>query len=192
MMCGIVPSTKEAVGGYGMNIWVENFIDARAFRPTEPTLAIRIFNPGAAKKAGKPSKKMKEWPDCPQAPFSSELYKAVYDYSFEDVDYDEYEDSERLALFQSPKCMPYTANIADDLVRKFFREKNQVAALLVQGHVGASRSVAIAHALDEGFELGATWLGSAAKYKAARFASYSGNNYVYRLTCEAIDRLVSR
>lgn len=167
-----------------MNIWVENHINARAFRPVEPTIAIRVFDPGAARN---PKTKDGEWRNSPKAPFESDLYEAVWGYTFDDVDYDQYDDDYRMQLMANPKYVPFTANFADDLVRKFIRRKDDIDALLIHCHAGVSRSVAIAHALDEMFELNAHWSGGASRFKY-RDDGYIGNSFVYRLVCEAAER----
>lgn len=169
-----------------MNIWVENYVNARSFHPVETTVAIRVFDPGAARK---PKDSDGDWTNGPKAPFPSELYQDVWAYTFDDVNYDRYPDEQRLRLLMDPKYYQFTANMADDLVRRFVRAKDSIDALLIHCHAGVSRSVAIANALDEMFELNARWCGGAARFKHLD-NDYVGNDFVYRLMCEAAERVL--
>jgi hypothetical protein len=168
-----------------MKIWVENYVNARAFKPVEPTLAIRVFDRWAIKH---PKNEDGSWSNGPAAPFPKDRYKHVWEYTFEDVNYDLYPDEERIELMAKHDARPFTANIADDIVRKFNRHKDDVSSMLVHCHAGLSRSVAIATALDEMFELGAQWVGDSARFK--KTADYVGNEFVYRLVCEAAERIL--
>ena len=169
-----------------MKIWVENFINARSFKPVEKTIAIRVFDPGAVKS---PKDKDGDWRNGPAAPFPRDLYEAVWEYTFDDVMYDGYSDEERRQLMADPKHHPFTANMADDLARRVAKMNSKVKALLIHCHAGVSRSVALAHAIDEMFELNASWAGGAARFKN-RSDHYVGNEFVYRVMCEAIERIL--
>lgn len=171
-----------------LNIWIETYVNARNFRPVEPTLAIRVFDPGAARD---PMDRDGSWRNCPQAPFPDELYTKVWGYTFADVNYDMYEEPDRSRIMRGRFATPFTANMADDLIRKFDREKDKAGAALIHCHAGVSRSVAIAHALAECFELDAHWSGRAAKFLGlAKTEGYYGNDFVYRLVCEAAERIL--
>lgn len=167
-----------------MNIWVENYINARNFKPVEPTIALRIFDPGTAKN---PKDKDGDWRNGPKAPFPSELYEAVWSYTFDDVLYDGYPEDYARELMARPNYYPLSANVADDIVRRFIRVKDDISAMLFHCHAGVSRSVAVAHALVEMFEIDARWCGRAARVMN-RENDYVGNEYVYRLVCEAAER----
>ncbi len=167
-----------------MNIWVENHINARSFTPVEPTVAIRVFDPGTVKT---PQTKDGEWRNGPKAPFPSERYVGVWEYTFDDVLYDGYPEDYRAELMANPRYHPFTANMADDIIRRFLHVRGDIKALLIHCHAGVSRSVAIANALDEMFELNARWCGGSARFKN-RADGYVGNDFVYRLVCEAAER----
>lgn len=169
-----------------MNIWIENYINARAFRPVEKTVAIRVFDPGTVKE---PKDKDGDWRNGPLTPFPRDLYESVWEYTFDDVNYDGYPDDYRRRLLSNPKYHPFTGNMADDIVRRFAKVKDEVGALLVHCHAGVSRSVAIANALNEMFELDAHYSGGACRFKH-RDDGYVGNDYVYRLVCEAAERIL--
>jgi len=175
-----------------MNIWVLNYNDARNFVPTEPTMAIRIFDPGAASKpmleAEYSDYPEQRWRNCPQAPFPVEDYVSAPGFTFEDLDLDQYPDDIRCRLIREGRNH-LTANTADQIVKEFMRVGDRITALMVHCHAGASRSVAVANALDESFRLGATWRGHAGKCKLET-PDYIGNQFVYRLVCEAAVRLM--
>ena len=169
-----------------MKLWIENYVNARSFKPVGPTAAVRVFDPGAIKR---PKGSKGEWNNCPQAPFPADLYKSVRAYTFDDVNYDIYPDDYRCELMSDPRAAPFTANMAEDLIRWFVRTKDDVDSILLHCHAGLSRSVALANALNEMFDLDADYIGHAAKFKN-REDGYVGNDFVYRLTCEAAERLL--
>ena len=175
-----------------MKIWVENYNEARLFVPTEPTIAIRVFDPGA--RTSKLAKAWEDYPDdlwdnCPQAPWASEKYLATFGYTFSDIDMDQpYPEELKSRIRKESKL--FTANMAEDLLGKFVKVYKQASSLLVHCNAGASRSPAIAVALVDIFKLLPEWQGRAKKLEG-RVAGqdYIGNEFVYRLCCEAATRL---
>jgi hypothetical protein len=179
-----------------MKIWVENYNEARLFVPPGPAIAIRVFDPGAnpvkqEKATWEESYPEDFWDNSPKAPFPGDRYLTTFGYTFSDIDMDQpYPDDIRKRLRNDRKIHLFTANMADDLVMKFAEVYKQAEVLLTHCHAGASRSPAIAVALNDIFKLNAEWQGRADRLNG-RVAGqdYIGNTFVYRLLCEAATRL---
>lgn len=179
-----------------MKIWIENYNDARRFKPEEPTIAIRVFDPGARRYPAA-SARWSDFPDdrwdnCPEAPWNKDVYLAVFGYTFSDLNMDQdYPEEMKKRFRKDPSIKLFTANMAEDLVKKFAKVYQQADAMLAHCNAGASRSPAVANALIEIFNLEPEWQGRAKRFKDKKVGEnyYIGNDFVYRLLCEAAARL---
>lgn len=168
-----------------MKIWIENYHSARDFWPQKPTAAIRIFDPGARNHRIKTDDPRDEWDNCPQAPFDRKAYINVLEYTFMDVNLDLYSEEQRVSWLKNPLMPIFDNNIARHILLNFKSLIPEAKWVLCHCNAGISRSVAVAHALNEIFDLQGEFQG-----RAKRFSSdYRGNSYVYRILCEEADKL---
>jgi len=166
-----------------MKIHVLNFILARDFVPTAPTIAIRVFDPGARNYARpenrpNPDKTSEnryltdwEWDNCKEAPFKRDLYKTVLEYEFSDIDLELYEaesdtpERKQRTLELKEKCADrlFTPERAHKLLDDFRNCYTGKEEIMAHCNAGVSRSVAIVNALNKIFDLKAEWQGRAAR-----------------------------
>lgn len=176
-----------------MKIWIENYNEAKRFEPKGQTIAIRVFDPGARTHELEESIWEEDypgdrWDNCPQAPFPAEKYVAVLGYTFSDINMDHpFSEGIRKTLIRDCGTKLFNANLAEHLVRGFRAHYKQADSLIVHCHAGMSRSPAIACALADTFGFLPEWQGRATKLLEDR--DFVGNRFVYRLVCEAADRL---
>lgn len=135
-----------------MKFYIFSHEVAREFEPDEPTIAIRIFCPGARKTYD--PKLIDPWANCPEAPFDKSKYVAVHEYSFKDVEVGVrgWEDRDDLA-----DLLVFTPEIAESILLDFKRSYRPGFSVMAHCYAGASRSVAVAVALNEIFGLDAEW-----------------------------------
>jgi len=180
-----------------LKIWIENYNEARRFKPEGPTIAVRVFDPGARRHPAA-SARWEDYPDdrwdnCPEAPWNTDAYLAVLGYTFSDINMDQpYPEEMKKGLRNDPSVKLFTANMAEDLVKKFAAVYEQADAMLAHCNAGASRSPAVANALVDIFNLKPEWQGRAERFKDKKVGTadyYIGNDFVYRLLCEAATRL---
>jgi len=151
-----------------MNIRVMGYRRAMQHEPAVPTLAIRIFDSP---------------PDAENSPKnalrSSGLY-SVLPYTFDDLDITEMlkndPDTDLIRLRQ--KYTVFDRQLARRVIKEFRMEMQGKLELLVHCTMGASRSPAVAIALNEIFQLGNNTEEMKAKYTCI-------NAYVYNVMMEA-------
>jgi len=120
-----------------MKIWVLNYLLAQKFQPTEPTLAIRIFDPNAdAEKDGNsPARKLVD----------SSLWVAQLEYCFADIDLTLYEEESPETfhrLQRDERC--FDSLMAKRLIADVTKHLSAVQHIMVHCNAGISRSVAVA------------------------------------------------
>ncbi|MFA5888017.1 MAG: hypothetical protein WC852_04885 [Candidatus Nanoarchaeia archaeon] len=152
-----------------MDIKIIGYRQAAKHKPSVPTLAIRIFD---------------SYPDSDNSPKillrDSSLY-TICPYTFDDINLDtllrDYPETDVFELRQ--KHIPFNENIAKQIITDFENNRKEKLELLVHCTLGASRSPAVAIALNEIFNLG----NNTDKMKA-RYSAF--NTYIYRLMLEAV------
>ncbi len=176
-----------------MKIWIENYNAAKLHVPEEPTIAVRVFDPGArpyrlanARWSDYPEDC---WDNTPAAPFNKKAYLAVFEYTFEDCNLDVSSKERQNQLLSDPTRTLFTAPMAENLLIKFKETYEQATALMAHCNAGASRSVALARALILIFDLKPKFQGRSKRFAEGKSKDYIGNAYVYRLMLEAATRL---
>jgi hypothetical protein len=172
-----------------MKVWIERYYDAGLFRPKEPTIAIRIFDPGARPypraSVENPSDR---WDNCPEAPWDYDAYLAVIEHTFSDVNPDLYPEEVQQDLDEIPNIILFNEQMAENILTKFSSIHQQATSLFLHCNAGISRSPAIAFALRDIFKLSFEWQDRAARFCASN-DGYIGNAFVYRIMREtAIDK----
>lgn len=157
-----------------MKFTVLNYISAQKFQPQEPTLAIRIFDPGCDKKDGNnPSQKLQD----------SSFWVAQLTYTFDDVNLTVYEDQPDKFQKTQKEFKCFDSLLAKRLVQDFEKHLNQVSAVMIHCNAGVSRSVAVAAALVKKFNLPVEWQGK--RTQGLMKPDYLGNEWVYYAILEA-------
>lgn len=167
-----------------MKIWIENYRSAREFEPKEPTLAIRIFDPTARTHKLNVDDLEDQWDNCPQAPFNREKYVSVLEYTFLDLNLDLYDDDQKPKWIKGPLPI-FDQYTAQHILQHFAIAKPKIKWLICHCNAGISRSVAVAHALNEIFDLKSEFQGRAKRFNS----DYRGNSYIYRTLCEEANKL---
>lgn len=177
-----------------MKIWITNYNLAKQFIPQEPTIAVRVFDPGAST-VPRDTAPWCDFPDdfwenCPQAPFSRHLYADVLEYSFTDNNPDAYSNDERRkTCIERCGNKLFTREQAADLIAEFKPYKDLPAALF-HCNAGASRSVAIARAMVKLFDIKAEYQDNASRLVTnENLREFNGNSYVYRIICEVFSEM---
>jgi len=150
-------SKKDVGKQRDMKIHILNYDDAREFVPQVPTLAIRIFDPGATGN----KHPTWGWDNSPDAPFSKELYTDVIESTFSDL-YQKYDtDKEWKELEKGIEKdlggRLFTEEKGKKLLAEFEASYKDAEEIMTHCNAGASRSVAVALALNEIYDLKATW-----------------------------------
>jgi len=170
-----------------MKAYILDYITALRFKPTEPTLAIRIFDP-SARPDKQPSKdwmrdELECWDNGPTAPFDKSQYAAVHQYTFSDVD-TEHPDKIMAAYalhyaLENPHLV-ISKDIANKIIHDFNQAYQKVDTVMLHCNMGVYRSPAVALALEKLFNLRFEWQGRAAflipSYQADDFV---GNFMIY-------------
>lgn len=160
-----------------MKFWVLNYIQAQSFRPEIPTLAIRIFDPGAnpAKDSNHPGNSL----------LSSPNWVAEMEYTFSDDDLWLYDDSELTST-------SFNSILAQRLLLEFKRYLPKVSGVMLHCNAGHSRSPAVALALIDKFRLTPEWGNARTRGKmrtvidTPRHHRMGLNNWVYHLLMDTV------
>ena len=165
-----------------MKIYVLNYQLAQRFEFNEPTIVIRISDPGCTKADGN---------NASQKLQPSEFPVLEFCYEFEDIDLTVYEGDEAVytRLSQRPIMTPEIAKkMVDDFGGVLAASNTPFNTLAVHCNAGISRSVATAFALTRKFGIVPEWQGRRTiglmKAKADKFDEYIGNRWVYRKILE--------
>ena len=179
-----------------MKVWVENYNDAKKLVPTEPTIAIRVFDPGARPYKLAHAAWPEEYPDdcwdnTPAAPFDRDAYLAVFEYTFEDFNFDSLtNEDDKTEILSDPSRTFFSPEMAEDLLTRFQKSYKDATGFMTHCNAGSSRSVALARAIIRIFSLEAEFQSTRGKRLATeRFKDFNGNDHVYRLMLEAAVRL---
>lgn len=129
---------------------------ARAFVPEEPTLAIRIFDPGATRHDDNNAR---------QKLVESDLWVAELQYTFVDFDPLRYtgsppEIAEGLHQEYANKNWLLTPLVASRIINDFAKHKDKVSAVMVHCNAGLSRSPTVALFLCKHFGINPEWIGT--------------------------------
>lgn len=176
-----------------MKIWIENYNQAKLFVPSEPTIAVRVFDPDARpyKLASARWSDYPEdaWDNCPEAPFNRDAYNTVLEYTFADQNPEHPELSPELRAKISAHPNLFTEEIADAFLQRFKEHYKDVNAALFHCNAGASRSVAMARAAIKVFNITPEFQGRAQRLLKENLRNYVGNHTVYNVICRAASKL---
>jgi len=165
-----------------MRFHVTNYITAQSFKPMEPTLAIRIFDPGYD-----PDHLHIEGNHKGKLLLESHWWVAELCYTFQDLDPTGYElEAPEVAkdLRNNKHC--FNNIIARKMLFDFNNHYQNSAAVLIHCNAGLSRSPAAALALAHRFKLNPEWKGGRHKMmkemeEELKTTGRAGNMWVYRL-----------
>ena len=173
-----------------MKLYILNYLKALSFEPTEPTIAIRIFDPNARRYPDLNSHETKkypilgQWDNCPEAPFDNSKYTSVHCYTFNDTirdikDIDNWPEKIRKNMINSQMAMK--------IINEFEKNYLKAEALMVHCYAGISRSVAVACALSQIFSIDFQPVGLRAQ-KIFEDENYNGNKIVFDTIMKASKR----
>ena len=169
-----------------INVWIFNYMQARDFVPTEPTLAVRIFDPG------EDSTNVGGNTDQPLV--ASRLWLGRVTSTFADYNPLIYYENGDVEIAKDLARNPYafTDELADKLLEDVGSHMNlrfghtinpQIipSALMVHCNAGVSRSPAVARAICQIFEFTPIWMG----HRSFMMNNgHIGNTWVYRKLLE--------
>ena len=155
-----------------MKIYVCNYLQARQFVPDEPTLAIRIFDPGQVD----PARNI----DVPLQPTKHWVGELKYWFHDHDPVKAEIEGrfAEAYAMKNDPHCP--TLAIADSMRKEFVEPAKKASAIMVHCMAGINRSTATARGLCEHYGLPIEWMENEFR-KPMLDMRWLGNMYLYRM-----------
>lgn len=162
-----------------IKVEILNYLAAREFLPLEPTVTVRIFDPGATYHKH----------NMEVALLPSEYWIGVIKSCFDDYDPVTYEingvDDIAEEMRKSPLC--FTLTQAEQLLKEFQKLlEKKPTYLMVHCNAGMSRSPATARALCEIFNLTPAWIG---KRKKMMNSDHFGNRWVYQALLQAAKQL---
>lgn len=141
-----------------MRFWVNNYIQAQEFVPHEPTMAIRIFDPGYDLKDPRTLVKDGNHPGKILKP--NHWWVKELQYTFSDTDPTLYEfesPSTYDRLVHGPHC--FNALMAKRILLDFAEHHANSAGVMIHCNAGLSRSPAVALALAHRFNIRPEWKG---------------------------------
>lgn len=179
-----------------MKLYICDYLNALRFEPQEPTLALRVFCPGARTFPDPNSWECRndpvwgQWDNCPQAPFDESKFIAVFGYAFNDICR---RPEDLLECPDKIKKNMITPEIAQKIVIDFKLNYRKAQALMTHCYAGASRSVAVAFALSEIFSIDFVPSNERAKHiwKMNSKSGYKGNYLVYQALIDAAEKIQS-
>lgn len=159
-----------------MKFLVLNYLQATEYEPSEPTLAIRIFDPEGGENT--PSRVLQP----------SKLWVAELHYTFADVDlgvYEEHDPETFLRLQKTGRC--FDPLIAERLLKQFAEHRKKTSTVMVHCNAGLSRSPAVVTALCRRFKLTPEWSGRRTRglMREMETRTVVGNPWVYHLLMDA-------